>query len=123
MPSQKLPLRVGVGVIILNNKNQVFVGKRKDNPVNKWQMPQGGVDAGENGDFKILERRLQVRRRPGRWHKDKMIARTHPDHENQSKCGNVVKRQDHQRGIALGQTQMSDQGIGLMGIGQDALVA
>jgi putative (di)nucleoside polyphosphate hydrolase len=48
MPSQKLPLRVGVGVIILNNKNQVFVGKRKDNPVNKWQMPQGGVDAGEN---------------------------------------------------------------------------
>ena len=48
MPSQKLPLRVGVGVIILNNKNQVFVGKRKDNPVNKWQMPQGGVDACEN---------------------------------------------------------------------------
>ena len=48
MPSQKLPLRVGVGVIILNNKNQVFVGKRKDNPVNKWQMPQGGVDEGEN---------------------------------------------------------------------------
>ena len=48
MSSQKLPLRVGVGVIILNNKNQVFVGKRKDNPVNKWQMPQGGVDVGEN---------------------------------------------------------------------------
>ena len=48
MSSQKLPLRVGVGVIILNNKNKVFVGKRKDNPVNKWQMPQGGVDVGEN---------------------------------------------------------------------------
>ena len=48
MTSIKHPLRVGVSKIILNNKNQVFVGKRKDNPVNKWQMPQGGVDAGEN---------------------------------------------------------------------------
>ena len=38
----------GVGVIILNNKNKVFVGKRKDNPIDKWQMPQGGVDQGED---------------------------------------------------------------------------
>ena len=42
-----LPLRLGVGAIVLNNKNRVFVGKRKDNPVDKWQMPQGGVNAGE----------------------------------------------------------------------------
>ena len=42
-----LPLRLGVGAIVLNNKNKVFVGKRKDNPVNKWQMPQGGVNEGE----------------------------------------------------------------------------
>ena len=42
-----LPLRVGVGAIVLNNENKVFVGKRKDNPVNKWQMPQGGVNDGE----------------------------------------------------------------------------
>ena len=42
-----LPLRLGVGVIVLNNKNRVFVGKRKDNPVDKWQMPQGGVNEGE----------------------------------------------------------------------------
>ena len=48
MNKQKLPLRDGVGVIILNNKNQVFVGKRKDNPIDKWQMPQGGVDKGED---------------------------------------------------------------------------
>ena len=48
MNMQKLPLRNGVGVIILNNENKVFVGKRKDNPVNKWQMPQGGLDKGEN---------------------------------------------------------------------------
>ena len=48
MNMQKLPLRNGVGVIILNNENKVFVGKRKDNPVNKWQMPQGGVEVGES---------------------------------------------------------------------------
>ena len=42
-----LPLRLGVGAVVLNKENRVFVGKRKDNPVNKWQMPQGGVNAGE----------------------------------------------------------------------------
>ena len=31
----------------MNDNNKVFVGKRKDNPVNKWQMPQGGVDKGK----------------------------------------------------------------------------
>ena len=41
-------MRQGVGVIILNNQNKIFVGKRKDNPVDKWQMPQGGIDRGEN---------------------------------------------------------------------------
>ena len=41
-------MRNGVGVILLNNQNNVFVGKRKDNPVDKWQMPQGGVDIGES---------------------------------------------------------------------------
>ena len=45
---KKLPMRTGVGVIILNNKNLVFVGKRKVNPIDKWQMPQGGVDKGED---------------------------------------------------------------------------
>ena len=43
-----LPMRIGVGVIILNHENKVFVGKRKDNPIDKWQMPQGGVDHNEN---------------------------------------------------------------------------
>jgi putative (di)nucleoside polyphosphate hydrolase len=43
-----LPLRIGVGAIVLNNKNQVFVGKRKDNPIDKWQMPQGGVNKNED---------------------------------------------------------------------------
>ena len=48
MIEKKLPLRIGVGVIVLNGKNEIFVGKRKDNPVDKWQMPQGGVDKNEN---------------------------------------------------------------------------
>ena len=48
MIKKALPLRIGVGAIVLNNQNKVFVGKRKDNPVNKWQMPQGGVDKNEN---------------------------------------------------------------------------
>ena len=37
-------MRQGVGIIVLNKQNKVFVGKRKDNPVDKWQMPQGGID-------------------------------------------------------------------------------
>ena len=48
MNIQKLPMRNGVGVIVLNNENKVFVGKRKDNPVDRWQMPQGGIDIGES---------------------------------------------------------------------------
>ena len=45
--TNKLPMRQGIGVIVLNEKNEVFVGKRKDNPIDKWQMPQGGMDANE----------------------------------------------------------------------------
>ena len=48
MNKQKLPMRTGVGIIVLNDNNQIFVGKRRDNPGNKWQMPQGGVDDGED---------------------------------------------------------------------------
>ena len=48
MVEQKLPLRKGVGIIVLNNQNKIFVGKRKDNPIDKWQMPQGGIDQGED---------------------------------------------------------------------------
>ena len=48
MNKSKLPMRIGIGVILLNKNNHVFVGKRKDNPTDKWQMPQGGVDEGED---------------------------------------------------------------------------
>ena len=54
---QKLPLRNGVGVIVLNQNNQIFVAKRIDNPKNFWQMPQGGVDKGE-GFFDAAKREL-----------------------------------------------------------------
>ena len=45
---KNLPLRSGVGIVLLNKKNKVFVAKRIDNPKNFWQMPQGGVDKKEN---------------------------------------------------------------------------
>ena len=45
---KNLPLRNGVGIVVLNNENKVFVAKRIDNPKNFWQMPQGGIDRGEN---------------------------------------------------------------------------
>ena len=45
---KNLPLRSGVGIILLNSENKVFVARRIDNPKNFWQMPQGGVDKGED---------------------------------------------------------------------------
>ena len=44
---KNLPLRSGVGIVVLNKKNQVFLAKRIDNPKDFWQMPQGGIDKGE----------------------------------------------------------------------------
>ena len=55
---KNLPLRTGVGIVVLNKKNKVFVAKRIDNPKNFWQMPQGGVDEGEsflNAAYRELE--------------------------------------------------------------------
>ena len=53
-----LPLRSGVGIVVLNKENKVFVAKRIDNPKNFWQMPQGGVDEGEDV-FKAANRELE----------------------------------------------------------------
>ena len=53
----KLPMRQGVGIIVLNKNNEVFVAKRKDNPVDKWQMPQGGIDFNET-PFEAMIREL-----------------------------------------------------------------
>ena len=46
--NSSLPLRSGVGIVVLNKDNKVFVAKRIDNQKNFWQMPQGGVDKGED---------------------------------------------------------------------------
>ena len=45
---QKLPYRPCAGIMLLNNQNQVFVAKRIDTAVEAWQMPQGGIDQGED---------------------------------------------------------------------------
>ncbi len=59
-----LPLRSGVGIVLLNNQNKVFVAKRIDNPKNFWQMPQGGIDEGENplkAAFRELEEETSIK--------------------------------------------------------------
>ena len=54
---KKLPLRSGVGIIVLNKENKVFVAKRIDNPKNFWQMPLGGMNKNEDF-FKAAVREL-----------------------------------------------------------------
>lgn len=43
----RLPYRKNVGIMLLNDQGHVFVGQRRDNPGPAWQMPQGGIDKGE----------------------------------------------------------------------------
>ncbi|WP_435085716.1 RNA pyrophosphohydrolase [Candidatus Pelagibacter bacterium nBUS_33] len=60
----KLPLRTGVGIVVLNNDNKVFVARRIDNAKNFWQMPQGGVDKGEDflkAAFRELEEETSIK--------------------------------------------------------------
>jgi len=52
--STTLPFRPGVGMMILNRKNHIFVGKRIDSKVNGWQMPQGGINLGETASSAAL---------------------------------------------------------------------
>ena len=62
--SKKLPLRSGVGIVVLNKNDQVFVAKRIDNSKNFWQMPQGGVDKNENylaAAYRELEEETSVK--------------------------------------------------------------
>ena len=51
-------MRQGVGVIVLNRNNEVFVAKRRDNPIDKWQMPQGGININET-PFNAMKRELE----------------------------------------------------------------
>ena len=62
---KNLPLRNGVGIVLLNKENKIFVAKRIDNPKNFWQMPQGGVDEGENflkAAFRELEDETSIKK-------------------------------------------------------------
>ena len=59
-----LPLRSGVGIIVLNENNKVLVAKRIDNQKNYWQMPQGGVDKNEDylaAAFRELEEETSIK--------------------------------------------------------------
>ena len=61
---KNLPLRNGVGIVLLNKENKVFVARRIDNPKNFWQMPQGGVDKGEDflaAAFRELEEETNIK--------------------------------------------------------------
>ena len=44
---ENLPFRSGVGMMIINRENKIFIGKRVDRKSRGWQMPQGGIDLGE----------------------------------------------------------------------------
>lgn len=52
--TNNLPYRLGVGAMILNNNNNVFVAKRIDTPGDAWQMPQGGIDKDEDPDVAVF---------------------------------------------------------------------
>ena len=61
---KNLPLRSGIGIVVLNKNNKIFVAKRIDNPKNFWQMPQGGVDQGEDfltAAYRELEEETSIR--------------------------------------------------------------
>lgn len=45
---EKLPYRPCVGLVVMNRRGEIFAGQRLDNLSDAWQMPQGGVDAGED---------------------------------------------------------------------------
>tara|TARA_R110000850_G_scaffold20404_5_gene60617 strand:- start:3984 stop:4466 length:483 start_codon:yes stop_codon:yes gene_type:complete len=51
---EKLPYRPCVGVMVLNAAGEVFVGQRMDRDTDAWQMPQGGVDKGEDPEEAAL---------------------------------------------------------------------
>jgi len=46
--------RSGVGIMLINQNKQIFVGKRIDNHSDAWQMPQGGIDVGEEEDLAMF---------------------------------------------------------------------
>ena len=80
---KNLPLRSGVGIVVLNKMNEVFVAKRIDNPKNFWQMPQGGVDDGEDflkAAFRELKEETSIKNVKLMKEFDETITYELPDH-------------------------------------------
>ena len=80
---KNLPLREGVGIIVLNKENKVFVARRIDNPKNFWQMPQGGVDKGENlleAAYRELEEETSIKNVELVQEIDEIMVYELPDH-------------------------------------------
>ena len=80
---KNLPLRIGVGIVVLNKENKVFVAKRIDNPKNFWQMPQGGVDDGEDflkAAFRELKEETSIKNVKLMKEFDETITYELPDH-------------------------------------------
>ena len=80
---KNLPLRSGVGIVVLNKDNKVFVAKRIDNPKDFWQMPQGGVDKGEDfiaAAYRELEEETSIKNVELIKELDGFITYNLPDH-------------------------------------------
>ncbi len=80
---KRLPLRSGVGIVLLNKENKVFVAKRIDNPKNFWQMPQGGVDKNEDylsAAYRELEEETSIKSVELISELDGLITYDLPDH-------------------------------------------
>ena len=80
---KNLPYRSGVGIVVLNKDNKVFVAKRIDNPKNFWQMPQGGVDKNEDylsAAYRELEEETSIKSVELISELDGLITYDLPDH-------------------------------------------
>ncbi len=80
---KNLPLRSGVGIIVLNKKNKIFVAKRIDNAKNFWQMPQGGINEGEDylsAAYRELEEETSIKKVELIKELDGFITYLLPDH-------------------------------------------
>ena len=64
IPINERPYRPCVGLMVFNNVGEVFSGQRLDNPNDAWQLPQGGIDDGENpieAAFRELEEETSIK--------------------------------------------------------------